>query len=100
VPYERRLSEVVQTDPSIASLRACSRCASSSLRGVLELAGDLGLADTGSHQLSRPQPAGLEPVTLLLCRWAARTGMHRILTWTAAEHQPGPDPHIPQPDTR
>jgi hypothetical protein len=48
----------------------------------LELAGDLGLVDAGGEQLGRPQPAGLEPVTFLLGRRAARDGWH------------APDPHL------
>jgi hypothetical protein len=39
-----------------------------------ELASDLGLVDIGGEQLGCPEPAGLEPVTFLLCRRAARDG--------------------------
>jgi hypothetical protein len=42
------------------------------LGGDAELAGDLGLVDTGREQLGRAEPTGLEPVAFSLCRRAAR----------------------------
>jgi hypothetical protein len=48
------------------------------LGGDLELAGDLGLTDTGGEQLSRPQPAGLQAVAFSLCRRAARDSWHGL----------------------
>ena len=51
------------------------------LGGDAELAGNLGLAYAGGEQSGRAEPAALEPVTLLLCRSAARNSWHpRILT--------------------
>ena len=51
------------------------------LGGDAELAGNLGLAHAGGEQFGRAEPAALEPVTLLLCRSAARNSWHpRILT--------------------
>jgi hypothetical protein len=50
------------------------------LWGDAELAGDLGLVDTGGEQLGRAEPTGLESVTFSLCRRAARGSWHaRIL---------------------
>ena len=54
----------------------------------LELAGDLGLDDTGGEQLRGPQPAGLESIAFLLCRRAARDSRHPwILTRPGASRQ-------------
>ena len=46
------------------------------LGGDAELAGNLGLAYAGGEQSGRAEPAALEPVTLLLCRSAARNSRH------------------------
>ena len=71
------------------------------LGGDAELAGDLGLMDSGGEQLGRAQPTDLESVTFLLCRRAARDSwLGRILACPAEEFQPDPRPHIPQPDTK
>jgi hypothetical protein len=69
------------------------------LGGDAELAGDLGLADTDGKQLAGAQPAGLQPVTFLLCRRAAGKGCHgRILPGQAGPAPLGPAPS--QPDTQ
>jgi hypothetical protein len=65
-----------------------------------ELAGDLGLVDTAGEQLGRPQPAGFESVTVLLCRTAARDGyMMPILTCSTAQLQLHPRPSGRHPST-
>jgi hypothetical protein len=59
----------------------------------LELAGNLGLADTGGEQRSGVQPAGLQAITFSLCRRAARDSWHpRILARRAAHLQLNPTP--------
>jgi hypothetical protein len=72
------------------------------LGGDAEPAGDLGLVDAGGEQLGRAQPAGLEPVALSLCRWAARDGCHardpHPPSSPAAQHQLDPGTH--QPNTQ
>jgi hypothetical protein len=58
------------------------------LAGDAELAGDLGLADTGGEQLGGPQSTQLKPVAFSLCRGAAGNGWHRpILTGEPRRHQ-------------
>jgi hypothetical protein len=58
------------------------------LAGDAELAGHLGLTDTGAEQFGGTQPTGLEPVTFSLCRRAASDSWHgSILTGRDRHHQ-------------